>query len=140
MLVFERAENVLILVHGPQSPTRAEWEGWLQRMRLRDYSSILIATEGGGPTQAQRAAARQFWRDRAWPKFAFVTGSVPVRDALAAFKWIGFAPYRVFATEQLNDALRSIDVVEADLVAVAQMVQRLRQSVQSAQAAASNAS
>lgn len=96
-------------------------------MAQRDYSNLLIVTEGGHPNSAQRAAATQFWSARAWPKFAFITASANIREALSAFKWIGFARYCVFQIEQLTDALRSVDLSETDIPSMTQAITRMRE-------------
>src|SRR6478672_4487947 len=98
-LAFKVVEDVMVAVHGSEPPASHEWDAYVREherlVREKRRVAILVATEGGAPNSAQRAALKAAIPYDA--KTAIITGNFATRGVVTAFNWLGWSTMRAFA-------------------------------------------
>lgn len=84
-MLWVKVQDLLVIVHSTRPPTQQEWDRWLDRMAIRDYTNIFIVTDGASPSREQGLQSVDLWRDRRQPRFALVSPSLSVRRSLITF-------------------------------------------------------
>src|SRR5262245_56575650 len=84
--------RLMVVVHGPQSPSTLEWEGVLRDDLLRTKSGhegercTLVSTHGGGPDGDQRKRLQE-QMDHQFAPTCIMTKSVLVRGIVSALSF-----------------------------------------------------
>ena len=90
---FRREGRLLVIVHGPRSPTDLEWATFLKEMQTygpRQHLRVVTYSYGGGPDGKQRKAATDLDRDPArhdYVMVALLTSSTIMRSMGPALSW-----------------------------------------------------
>jgi hypothetical protein len=125
-LAIGRDENVILVAHGRNDPTNAEWAAYLALVaRLGVEGTKRITwTPWGWPTRAQRRALEQLVAGRSVP-MAVVSPSVWVRITVTVLSW--FVPrLRAFPPGRLLDALLFLEVPRSRKDRIARELRKLR--------------
>jgi hypothetical protein len=88
---------------------------------------VLVVSEGGHPTPAQRKKLLAFtgrWR----PKAAIVTSAIGIRFILSIFALVN-PDVRSFLPAQLASALEYLGLAPAQVIAVSELVNRMREKL-----------
>src|SRR5437879_1536227 len=92
-------DSAYVLVLGPSNPPDAEWGMWVEyianNIQPGSRPRIVVVTEGGSPTAAQRAALSNVtdqYKNEA--RVAVCTDSTMARGALTALSWFMPNAYR----------------------------------------------
>ncbi|MDI3285016.1 hypothetical protein [Polyangium sp. 15x6] len=134
-LAFGTLGELIVLVHVEQSPTDPEWnayvDAWVAHHAANNRSRLLVWTEGGAPTAAQRhrldERIRKFGPDTARAAIVsestfarVVANALSVMEHARAGRFLGalggsHAPessrvYRMFARADLRQALAWLDI------------------------------
>ncbi|MDC3953309.1 hypothetical protein [Polyangium jinanense] len=150
-LAFGTLGELLVLAHSEQPPTDPEWkayiEAWEVHHRANGRSRLLVCTEGGAPTAAQRhildERVRTFSRDSARAAilseslFArVVTNALSAMEHARASRFLGGLGarggpdasqiYRMFARTDLRQALVWLDVSPAREPEVVRYIEQLK--------------
>lgn len=117
-MAFGNVEKFLVAAHTKLAPGEEEWEGWmefcLRAVRPGEVMKVLIVTEGGAPSAAQR----QVMNEKLSPyvienpnalRNAIVTSSAFVRGVVTALSW--FHPgHCAFSPANMDDAMAYLEV------------------------------
>ncbi len=127
-----RIGDHVVLVHSARTPSDAEWDTYLAggARWLADSVGLLVVSDGGGPTSAQRRALRKMLAVHGGVEIrtAVVSKSMVVRSILGA---IGlFVPaIRGFTPTALDAALTHIRATATQRPALLAEVERLRSTL-----------
>lgn len=102
---FALVESGSVLVHTRQNPTDAEWTEYLQALRkVRPAAPpwVLVFTDGGGPTPAQRQALTRGIGGQHYT--GAVLGDAPVTRFIIASMALMNADIRTFHPDELEAA------------------------------------
>jgi len=104
---WKLCRSVFVIVHGASSPSDQEWDGILSEYAKYEgmFKGILVLTDGGMPSSAQRERVTQFWAGKELPRTAILHSSMFVQGALTALSWI--------LPKQKMKAFKSTDVAGA---------------------------
>jgi hypothetical protein len=125
---YKLARRVHVAVHGPDSPSDAEWEAYLDDIRhwLGFVDAIFSYTVGGGPSSPQRDRAVQFWREQPkQPPIAVVTPSILVVRMAGALRWFMPSQIKAFTPRDLDRAFEYLHLAAAERGAVEATVRAL---------------
>jgi hypothetical protein len=110
-------EAAYVLVLGPTNPPDAEWGLWVDYIanyiKPGSRPRIVVMTEGGSPTAAQRAALSAVtdqYKNEA--KVAVCTDSTMARGALTALSWFLPNAYRAFSHADVDRALQYLEITD----------------------------
>lgn len=109
-------QHILILVHSKDSPSDAEWVGYLQDAKQwRDkIEGFLVVTEGGGPNKPQRSQMNDALEaGKRGGKTAVVTLSRIARGIVAALSLVN-PGIKAFSTVHIPAALDYLGVPKSD--------------------------
>ena len=130
-MLFERVGQVLVLAHGAKDPSDAEWNEYAasfescQRSEA-PVSGLLVVTQGGAPNAGQRKAVIAIAALR--PLTTCVcTNSMVARGVITALRWLSDAPMHGLRLDEIDTALRLLNVpaqAHADVKAVVARLQR----------------
>jgi hypothetical protein len=129
-LLFREVRGCLLLVHGRDAPGDAEWSAYVESLRLyverARMPRLLIVTEGGAPSPAQRSAVNK----KAGPRYreakvAVITASTFARGIVMAMRLVR-GNIQAFAPEDLKEALRYLDVAPSDVAEINGAIGALR--------------
>lgn len=106
--------SVMVIRQGTEAATEQEWRGLLTKLGQQDLTKlrILIATDGGGPTAAQRASIKALMAGRS-VRTAVVSDSMKVRFAIATIAFIN-REHHGFATRELSQAYDFLQLTPAE--------------------------
>ena len=132
-MAYARCGDHVLLVHGEHAPSDAEWAAYLDELSrwLATSTGLLIFTDGGGPTSAQRRGLREVAASAGDPSVptAVVSSNRLVRGIAIAISL--FAPtIRVFTPEALVTALAYVGVTAGARDEVLQKIAALRRSLE----------
>lgn len=105
-MAFSRMGTCVVLVHSPAPPSDREWAAYVDFLEAQkaQQTKILVVTEGGSPSAAQRARLTEIFGKKGVPT-AVLTDSSIVRGVVQALNWFVQGALRAFAPERLEDAL-----------------------------------
>lgn len=111
-MVFERVGSTFVLLHTKAAPSDPEWNRYMDAFRAlgRDLASmgILVLTDGGGPTSAQRRVMNEIAAD-APARVAIVSDAPAVRFIVSTIA-LFHAHIRTFGVRSLPAALEHVGV------------------------------
>lgn len=115
-MVFKILGSLHVVVAGQREPTREDWAGYMNAVRLEERRGTdpttslrtLVFSDGGGPNAEQRKQINEFLKGRTTP-IAFVTTSTFFRGIVSALQWFNPAA-RAFSPDNVVAALRFLDV------------------------------
>jgi len=111
-MLFKLVDGVLVGIHTHVAPSAQEWRThcqWIEQIRF-EVRAVLVFTQGGGPTSAQRSEMRAAMHELSPPPTAILTHSAIARGIVTAFNWIfGGQQYAAFEPQLLQSALRFIE-------------------------------
>ena len=111
--VFERVVHTTwVVVHSTEPPSDAECEHAWANLSA-NYATVkgtLIVTLGGGPNARQRQRMREVLGARKMPRTAVLTKSTVGRLIVTAFNLFSDQNLRLFAPDDIDAALRYLDV------------------------------
>jgi hypothetical protein len=113
-MLFEYVAEVLVLVHGDQNPSEEEWAAYLALVHklIQAHSplrALLVTTFGGAPNPMQRKAVVDASRDADVPA-CICTDSVVARGVVTAFRWLVKAPMHAVPLDDVQTALRLLNI------------------------------
>jgi hypothetical protein len=128
-LVFEPLHdlNLLVVHEGKNDPTDADWDIYSranESMSTKRPLRVLVVTDGGSPSAAQRQKLLAFTRRRR-PKIAVVTTAVRIRFMLSIFALVN-PDARSFLPIQLGAALAYLGLTATEAKAVSELVAQMR--------------
>jgi hypothetical protein len=114
-IAFDQLDSVYVLVMGPAAPPDSEWAQWVEFVTVNSTPGmqprIVVMTEGGAPTAAQRAALSGVTEQyKAEVKVAVLTESMIARGALTALSWFAADVYRPFSPNDSDKAFHYLDI------------------------------
>jgi hypothetical protein len=114
----EEVDSTYVLVLGAANPPDVEWAQWVDYIATQiqpgSAPRVIVVTEGGSPTAAQRAALSKVTdRYKNEAKVAVLTESVIARGALTALSWFAADVYRPFSPTDFDNALKYLGVSSA---------------------------
>ena len=119
--------NLAVFVHGDRPPEASEWNRAVAEYRAyseADSLRVLVYTEGGAPTAAQRAELNSVL-GKVRPRIAILTKSMIARVAAKAIQL--FVPeLRVFEANQVDAALDHLQLTGAARTAARRTLESLR--------------
>lgn len=131
-MAFHHSPGLFILVHNGATPSDAEWEAYVAAVKTEPDPSkfvTLVCTDGGSPTNAQRAALNLALGYVSTPT-AVVSSSSVVRGVVSALNFFN-RQIRSFAPAELGRAFAHLGVAgERQERALAEL-KRLGELVQS---------
>src|SRR5690349_5741196 len=77
-MAFVRHNGLTLMAHTDKPPAEAEWNDYLSSVKDEKISQIMIFTDGGGPTAAQRKELKDALGGRTMPS-AVVADAMGVR-------------------------------------------------------------
>lgn len=103
-------DRLFIVVYGAENPTDEEWRDYLDLVERHgiDRTMQLIATDGGGPTAAQRRVLNDILAGRAVP-VAVVSESARVRMIVTGLSWFN-RRIKAFPETGLRDAIAYLEI------------------------------
>jgi hypothetical protein len=129
-ILFREVRGCLVLVHGRDAPSEPEWSTYVETVRL--YAErvrmprFLIVTEGGAPSPAQRSTINKMAGPRYREgKVAVITSSTFARGIVMAMRLVR-RNVQAFAPDDMNEALRHLDVAPSDVSEINGAVTALR--------------
>lgn len=111
-LAFDGLDGTLVLLTmGPRGPTDTEWNAFLRFLEEREWHQprVLVRSDGGHPTAAQRARLNTIMSRYPGTKTAVLVNSTLARGAVTAMSWL-YGGFQSFAPDQLNAAAVYLDV------------------------------
>lgn len=108
---FSRVGQTLILMmYGAKGASEEEFTCWLRRLDVRDFTHILIYSQGSSLTAKQRSRIADYWNNdpRPTPRVALMTNSLAERAILTAIGWLlrtQKEPPRAFGHADLDAAV-----------------------------------
>lgn len=138
-MLFERVGDVLVLVHGVEDPSDAEWNPYVSFAEAHQRSTkpligLLVTTLGGSPNAGQRRAIAAVSKIRPIPT-CVCGNSMVARGVVTAIRWLTDAPIYGLRLDQIDDALELMKVPADDHAAVKVILARLQRQVSSLPAA-----
>lgn len=114
-IAFDQLDSAYVLVIGQANPRDAEWAEWVEFVTVNSTPGmkprIVVVTEGGAPSAAQRAALSDVTEAyKSEVKVAVLTESTMARGALTALSWFAANVYRPFAPADIDKALHYLDL------------------------------
>jgi hypothetical protein len=131
--------SVVVVVHSPLPPTTAEWQHVIDIYRNHpnvEVVRVLVYTEGGSPTAAQRADLTTAVSNRKM-QVAVVTASVLARAAGTAIAWL-IPGLRIFSPSDFEKALDHNSVTGGDRRIIRDTVEQLRRDLTTTSASPSS--
>jgi hypothetical protein len=130
-MVCQRVGSVIVLVHGPESPTQAEWDKYLELVEQSSglATQVLVYSKKGAPGPKQRADVQRLYNGypKGAPPVAVVTGDTIARGVVKAISWIyGGDKIRAFAPEEVELALEWLKLDKRSLGEVRSMLPALK--------------
>lgn len=130
-MVFTFLEGVagggmFVLAHSNKPPSNAEWDSYMKELGKHDpkWVKSLAFTDGGAPTGPQRKLLNDLLNGRQC-RAAVVTSDAFVRGVVTALSW--FNSYvKAFSPDELDEALRYLEVRERYMALVRHEIQILR--------------
>ena len=118
-------DRLVIVVYGAVPPTEHEWRSYLRHLEHQGIDQVahLVATEGGGPTAAQRRQLAAFLGRRVL--VAVVSDSARVRVSVWLLSWLN-PQIKAFPRAQLADALAHLEIPTTRTSLVEDTLRRLR--------------
>ncbi|MDI1430762.1 hypothetical protein [Polyangium sorediatum] len=154
-IAFGTIGEVLVLVHADSSPTDPEWnayiDAWEAHHATQGRSRLLVCTEGGAPSAAQRHSlderVRRFGPDTARAAilseslFArVVTNTLSAMEHARASRFLGplgesqgpasSRVYRMFARSDLRHALAWLDVSAKREPEIVRCIEQLKAAIE----------
>ncbi len=131
-MVFETLHdpNLIALCQGKKDPTDADWEIYFRAVEAMSTASpllVLVVSEGGHPSPAQRQKIFAFTRRRR-PKVAIVTSATGIRFVLSIFALVN-PNIRSFLPSQLASGLEYLGLTPTQVIAVSELVDRMREKL-----------
>jgi hypothetical protein len=123
---FKVIDQTFIVVYGSRNPTNEEWETYLDAVERQGFDRTvqLIVTEGGGPDSTQRKLLNDKLKGRSVP-VAVVSKNPIIRGVVTALSWFN-TKIRAFVPSNFTEALRHLDLPEAEGKALEREVNELR--------------
>jgi hypothetical protein len=109
---FTRVDDLLLLcTQGEGDVPARDFDAWIERLGVNDFSRILIHDRGGQPSARQRQRIAEFWKSsgRPHPRVALLTNSAVMRYLMTALEWILNAPTRCLPLDQVDQALAYLE-------------------------------
>src|SRR5262245_29514787 len=91
------ADRIGVIVHGHGSPSKDDWQTWLEQYRQcsATLDGVFIYSFGGGPTSSQRNELLRIIETlQHVPPTIMVTASAMVRGIITALSWFIAPPKR----------------------------------------------
>jgi len=109
-VAFRLIDHWLLTVYGISDPTDAEWAVCADKFRSMDlrHLRVLIYTEGGAPSAAQRKVMNDVVNGRTFPT-ALVSSSAMMRGIATAMSWFNKG-IKAFEPDAIEDALAYMEV------------------------------
>jgi len=114
-----------VSVFTEKNPSDAEWSEMLDVVRKADLSKFrgISFSDGGAPNSAQRKMMNELIKGHSVPSVV-ITASTVVRGIVTAMSW--FNPsMKAYAPDQLDDALRHLNVGESEFGIIKLEVRKL---------------
>jgi hypothetical protein len=110
-MVWGEHRGVVLAVHGEADPTDAEWGAFLRACEASTGTALLVLSNGGGPSAAQREQIDRIphWRDR---PTAIVTESAIALGIVTTILGSG-GNTRVFYLRQMDEAFDYVQIDKA---------------------------
>ena len=113
-----------VAVHSDAAPADEDWDAVLDRYRVQRSLRVLVYTQNGAPTAAQRVRLNAVLKGKE-AVVAVLTSSALARAAGAALRW--FRPeIRIFAPSELEAALDYIGATGSERVELARTLNELK--------------
>jgi uncharacterized small protein (DUF1192 family) len=128
-MIFKTVGNLLIAVHSENNMSDEEARVCNEALRGLDLDRlrVLVCTEGGGATATQRRALVDAYGGRE-PKTAIVSASWLVRGPATALSWFN-KNLKAFSNDDIEGALRYLDIADGRIDFVIQEVARMRREL-----------
>jgi hypothetical protein len=128
-MAFKPIDRHILVAYGTASPSDTEWAGFLTLIERRGIqgTALLIATEGGRPTVAQRDQLDDLLGRWVVP-VAVVTGSLRVRLQLTVLSWLK-PRIRVFRPSDLHDAMAYLEIPTSRRTLIEHELDKLRDAI-----------
>lgn len=120
---YARCGLLLLLAHGSSPPAQNEWAEYVEVLgeaHRGGTRGLLVLTDGPGPNSMQRKMVSSFDL-----RSAVLTPSQVARGIVTALGWFG-ANIRAFIPEQIDDALKYLEVPSAEQQTVLRVLAGLR--------------
>jgi hypothetical protein len=111
-LGFARIRETLVFSsrsNGAAGLTQSDWDAWIRRLAIPDFTKLLVSAEHASPDAKKRAMVAEYWKKsgRPIPRTAMLSSSAFARSMLTAFVWLlGDAELKSFSPKEIADALR----------------------------------
>ncbi len=125
-LLYDVTPELVVLVHGDDHPSGADWEGYLAalgKLGAIPRSGVLVVTDGAGPSPTQREAMNT--RYAVQVRVAVVTASPVARGMVTVLSWFNKL-IRAFPPPAIRDALAYLQVDASRHDEVVSMVGAMR--------------
>ena len=135
-MLFERAGDVIVLVHGAQNPSDAEWDVYCDFVRSTQHgggkpvSSLLVTTLGGSPNAMQRKGILAAAGHKVTPT-SVCTDSTVARGVITAISWLSSAPMYALPLRAIEAALNKLGVPEQQHAEIKAVLERLQSQLPS---------
>jgi hypothetical protein len=122
--VWRQQGRFNIAAHTNEAPPDDQWDALLDFYRTQRTLRVLVYTEGGAPTAAQRVRLNAVLKGRE-ALVAILTSSALARAAGAALRW--FRPeIRIFSPAELEGALDYLGAAGSDRADLARALDELK--------------
>jgi hypothetical protein len=121
-----------LLAHSEKPPVDAEWDEYLKFLVESKHPSarLLVLTQGGGPSAAQRGRLRTVLEHYPKKKLptAILTGSVVARGIVTAISWFDQS-IEAFPPQQLGAAIKYLGLPAAAEIEIARALEVLKKKL-----------
>jgi hypothetical protein len=129
-MLFERVGDILILVHGAEAPSDAEWQSYVSAAHLGLHNDppltgFLVTTPGGAPSSGQRKVMLDTASAKPIPT-CVCTDSRLVRGVVTAVSRVYPARMHALRLQDVERALKLLGVPEALQAEAVKAVTRLQ--------------
>jgi hypothetical protein len=113
-MLFRLTGSVMVIRQGTEAATEHEWRGFLTELGQQDLTTlrVLIATDGGGPSAAQRASLKVTMAGRS-VRTAVVSDSIKIRFTIATIALIN-REHHGFSNHELSQAYDFLQLTPAE--------------------------
>lgn len=133
-MAFARRRDYAVLVHSTRAPSDAEWGVYLQALDgwLSEIQGILVVSDGGGPTSAQRRSLKELSEKTSREaQVAMLSPSMLARGIVLAISL--FYPHiRAFRPGDPDQALTFLRVPSKERPALLALAEQLRHEIDKA--------
>ncbi len=111
-LGFARIRETLVFCsrpNGAEGLTQSDWDAWIRRLAIPDFTKLLVSAEHASPDAKKRAMVAAFWKKsgRPVPRTVMLSSSALARSVFTAFVWLlGDGELKSFSPKEIEDALR----------------------------------